>query len=108
MNKTTFILAMALVFLAACDNNISDTPAADVKRNECTTDADCVTGGCSGTICQSRNAEPIFTTCEWRAEYSCYKQISCKCNEGKCDWGKTADFDRCVEEARATNPEVVV
>jgi len=67
---------------------------------ECITDDDCVTGGCSGTICQSKDAEPIFTTCEFLPEYACYKKINCKCIDNKCQWGETEEFNKCVEEAR--------
>jgi len=75
---------------------------------ECTTDADCVKGGCSGTICQSKDAEPIFTTCEYLPEYECYKQIKCGCIDSKCQWGKTAEFDDCLEKARKSNLDVVM
>lgn len=79
-----------------------------VSAKECTTDNDCIKGGCSGTICQSKNAEPIFTTCEYLPEYACYKEISCGCVDGKCGWEKTEEFDKCVREARESGEEVVV
>lgn len=66
----------------------------------CAEDSDCVTGGCSGTICQHKDSEPIMTTCEFKPEYTCYKQIGCKCISNGCVWDKTAEFDDCVEEAR--------
>ncbi len=78
------------------------------SEKECTQDPDCVTGGCSGTICQSKNAEPIFTTCEYLPEYACYKQIQCKCIKNKCQWDKTEEFSECVEEARKSDAEVIV
>lgn len=71
------------------------------EKQECTTNNDCTTGGCSGTICQSRDSEPIFTTCEYKQEYACYKEINCGCIDGKCQWDKNAGFDSCVEGARA-------
>lgn len=80
----------------------------DELQSECMTDDDCITGGCSGTICQSKDAEPIFTTCEYLPEYACYKEINCGCKEGKCQWDKTAEFDKCVREARESDDEVVV
>ena len=67
--------------------------AKNEESTECTTDADCVKGGCSGTICQSKDAEPIFTTCEYLPEYECYKQIKCGCIDSKCQWSKITEFD---------------
>lgn len=53
----------------------------------CQTDTDCVTSGCSGQVCQSRNEEPIVTTCEWRDCYDAKKfNLRCGCFEGKCQW----------------------
>lgn len=72
------------------------------SEKECTQDSDCKTGGCSGTVCQSKDVEPIFTTCEWKEEYACYKQINCKCIDNKCQWDKTEKFEECISEARET------
>jgi len=53
----------------------------------CTTDSDCQTGGCSGQVCQSKNEEPIMTTCEYRECYSKEKySVSCRCTQNKCQW----------------------
>lgn len=84
--------------LRTWEEECPSTEPASVK--ECITDDDCVTGGCSGTVCQSKDAEPIFTTCEYLPEYACYKEINCGCVEGRCEWEKTSDFDRCVKEKR--------
>jgi len=54
---------------------------------ECSSDSDCVTGGCSSEICQSKNEEPIITTCEYK---DCYKAVNyglkCGCSTKKCQW----------------------
>ena len=56
---------------------------------KCSSDLDCMTGGCSSQVCQSKKEEPIITTCEWR---DCYNAkiygIACKCIENKCQWTK--------------------
>ncbi len=56
----------------------------------CSEDADCMTGGCSGQVCQSVREEPVITTCEWR---DCYRAeefgVACACLDGRCRW-------RCV------------
>ena len=70
----------------------------------CRSDVDCVTGGCSGTICQSKSDEPVFTTCEYKDEYECFKTIDCGCVDGSCSWEETAEFDSCVE-TRKQGPE---
>ena len=93
---------------AYCDNGQCKCPEIEpTEVKECTTDNDCVAGGCSGTVCQSKDAEPIFTTCEWREEYACYKEINCGCVNGKCQWKKTKEFEDCVEKVRSSF-EVVV
>lgn len=78
-----------------------DVPLGGERASlRCAEDSDCVTGGCSGTICQHKDTEPIMTTCEFKPEYACYKQIKCGCIDGKCVWDKTAEFDDCVEDLR--------
>ena len=57
---------------------------------ECTTDADCATGGCSQEICATPKAlEGIMSTCEARP---CFQVLdACGCNEGRCTWSVKAD-----------------
>lgn len=116
MKKITFFLLiiflMILLALAGCEIEkreqgkettpreiIKDDKETPLKEAECLTDSDCVKGGCSGTVCQSKNAEPVFTTCEFRPEYACYRQISCSCVKGQCSWEKTKEFEDCVTKA---------
>ncbi|MBW2988900.1 hypothetical protein KY358_01130 [Candidatus Woesearchaeota archaeon] len=66
----------------------------------CIRDEDCAIGGCSGTVCQSRYAEPVRTMCIFLPEHECYKEISCGCLERGCQWEKTDEFENCVREAR--------
>jgi|TARA_B100002003_G_C14015857_1_gene490048 eight-cysteine-cluster-containing protein len=91
-----------------CENNKCVAKEPLPRVSECITDRDCVKGGCSGTICQSKDSEPIFSTCEFLPEYSCYKQINCGCVNGKCGWDRTPGFDRCVKEARVSGGDVIV
>jgi len=57
------------------------------SNGQCSSDADCITGGCSGQVCQSKNEEPIITTCEYT---DCYNPqpygVTCSCKAGKCQW----------------------
>ncbi|MDI6806285.1 MAG: eight-cysteine-cluster domain-containing protein [Candidatus Aenigmarchaeota archaeon] len=56
-------------------------------NGRCLTDFDCVKGGCSGQVCQSKYEEPVITICEWR---DCYNAIAygleCKCINQQCQW----------------------
>jgi eight-cysteine-cluster-containing protein len=59
---------------------------------------DCAVAGCSGTICTgSKEAADIVTTCEYRAEYACYRLTKCERQAtGKCGWTETAAFTACL------------
>jgi len=50
----------------------------------CSSDKECVVGGCSGQVCQAKG-EQIITDCQWK---ECYKNenYQCKCVENKCQW----------------------
>jgi eight-cysteine-cluster-containing protein len=67
----------------------------------CNSDSDCTTGGCSGTICQAKKSPPVITTCEYRPEYACYRQIQCGCVNGACTWKEDANFKTCVKNAQS-------
>lgn len=59
---------------------------------------DCVAAGCSGQLCVSESeAADVVTTCEFRAEYACYKQATCeRQTDGKCDWTQTPELQSCL------------
>lgn len=53
----------------------------------CAGDSDCMSGGCSGQVCQSKSEEPAITTCEYRECYSAAQYgVACGCDDGKCQW----------------------
>jgi eight-cysteine-cluster-containing protein len=58
----------------------------------------CAVAGCSGQLCVSANeASTIVTTCEYRNEYSCYREPSCEPQaNGKCGWTQTASLKQCL------------
>ncbi len=58
----------------------------------------CAVAGCSGQLCVSAGeAEGIITTCEFKAEYACYREASCEPQaDGKCGWTQTAELKRCL------------
>ena len=56
-------------------------------NGQCSADADCTAGGCSGQVCQSKSEEPVITTCEYTECYNA--QIygkTCGCVNKKCQW----------------------
>jgi|GEM_PF-1764311 len=53
----------------------------------CKTDDDCMKGGCSGEICQSRSEELMLATCEWKECYDAEGyDMECRCIGGGCQW----------------------
>ncbi|MDA1196434.1 MAG: eight-cysteine-cluster domain-containing protein [Nanoarchaeota archaeon] len=96
MRTLVIILLTSLVILAACQSQEQPDPNA-----ECQTDEDCMTSGCSSTLCQKANDNPTYTTCEWQEQYACYRQISCGCNQGSCNWQETQEFQACLKEKQA-------
>ena len=70
----------------------SDGPPEDITFNGC------AVAGCSGQLCVSaEEAGDIFTTCEFRPEYACYREASCEPQaNGKCGWTETAELRQCL------------
>lgn len=82
-----------------CNLGINPSGVCISAGLECLSDADCVTSGCSGQICQPASDPPTATTCEWRPEYACYNDpttTSCGCNSGTCGWAQTAALQQCL------------
>jgi eight-cysteine-cluster-containing protein len=58
-------------------------------HGNCATDSGCVKGGCSGQVCQSKDEEPVITTCEWRECYNASAYgLGCVCVNEQCRWHK--------------------
>jgi len=71
------------------------------SQNECSRDADCAVGGCSGQVCTAaEKAKNLVTTCEWKSEYDCYKLTTCSCLDGKCQWMPSRKFNLCLDEKK--------
>lgn len=58
----------------------------------------CAVAGCSGQLCVSaEEAANMVTTCEFRAEYACYKEASCEPQaDGRCGWTQDARLYQCL------------
>ncbi len=104
------IVILCILLVAGCERRappLGDSvgqDAPDLKTQEeargCVTAADCMRSGCSGTVCQARDTKTIITTCEWREEYACFREIECGCADGQCAWQMTPAFDACIEEKK--------
>jgi len=95
---TLFILlGIIAIFSSFYNKNIETRPIKEPPKDfcgfstygYCMSDSDCVMGGCSNQICQSKNEEPIITTCEFKECYN-YKKynLKCRCIDNKCQWSQ--------------------
>ena len=58
----------------------------------------CIVDGCSGQLCRDESSEGMTTTCEYLAEYACFKYSKCeRQGDGKCGWTQTQEFTTCVK-----------
>jgi hypothetical protein len=56
----------------------------------------CIKTGCSATVCAEPGQEQI-TTCEYKAEYGCYKSAVCERQpNGSCGWTQSAELTACL------------
>ncbi len=78
--------------------------ASATPRTPASTDA-CVIGGCSGQVCGEAAAEDgMVTTCEYRAEYACYKEAVCERQAtGVCGWTETPTLRACLNAGGTEN-----
>lgn len=78
---------------------VEDVPAETFPtQGEGMTANGCAVAGCSMQLCVSADeASTIVTTCEYRAEYACYREASCEPQaDGKCGWTETAALKQCL------------
>lgn len=70
----------------------------------------CAVAGCSQQLCVSADEAPtIITTCEYRAEYACYKKASCeRQTNGVCGWTETLELKQCLAHPPAIDNELEV
>ena len=66
----------------------------------------CTVAGCSGQLCVSaEEADNAVSTCEYRAEYACYKEASCEPQtNGTCGWTQTTELKACLNNPPALDP----
>ena len=55
----------------------------------------CVVTGCSRQVCAD---DDVMTTCQYRAEYACYRRARCeRQTNGKCGWTQTPELAACLK-----------
>lgn len=85
---------------------VGDTYPSQLPDSGITTNG-CAVAGCSGQLCVSiEEANDRVTTCEFRAEYACYREASCEPQaDGKCGWTQTAELTQCLANPPAMESE---
>ena len=61
----------------------------------------CKVSGCSNQLCVSSDSADTVGTCEFKAEYACYKKHG-KCmlqQDGQCGWSPDQKLDACIGNA---------
>jgi eight-cysteine-cluster-containing protein len=85
---------LSILFVAAACGG-SPKPAPEPTPDPTPAQAECVAGGCSGTVCTDE--EGVMTTCEWRPEYACYQNAECKRqDDGACGWTQSETLTACL------------
>ncbi|HRH25552.1 MAG TPA: hypothetical protein PLD99_01185 [Parcubacteria group bacterium] len=60
----------------------------------------CFVAGCSSQICSDK--EEMVSTCEFRAEYACYRSAKCERQaSGQCGWTDTSELRMCLNNPPA-------
>lgn len=70
-------------------SNVNGNFCGTSRKDACNINTDCIEAGCSGQICQAKDAEGGTTTCEWKDCYNAGKYgLTCKCVSNQCQWSK--------------------
>ncbi len=70
-----------------------------------TTVSGCKRGGCSSQLCVPTDSEDVVSTCEWRAEYGCYRDATCERQaDGNCGFTMNDTLTSCLEEIYTNAP----
>ena len=81
------LIIILLVFINGCTDVVEDSK--------------CVIAGCSSQVCVTEEkAKDLFTTCEFKEEYRCFKFSNCRIIDGECGWEQTEEYLECLEEVK--------
>lgn len=96
------IILVILSFSQLIPNLSSKKTEPSLTKPPSSSDIRCKVTGCSGQICSEEN---LITTCEYRAEYACYKDAKCdRQADGKCGWKQSSDLLACLKKASVSQP----
>lgn len=99
LSSTVLILIFSIIFGVFTKIGKKNTPLPTPEENPA--GQGCVITGCNGEICQGENDEPVYSTCVYKDEYSCYQSASCeKQKNGKCGWTQTTELKTCLQKFR--------
>ena len=83
-------LLACLLVTAACGSKSPPTESAGPPPAS----RPCIKTGCSGTVCAE---EEVFSTCEYKPEYGCYRDAACERQpDGTCGWTESAELTACL------------
>ena len=58
----------------------------------------CRVAGCSSQLCVDSSSGDVVSTCEYRADYACYKTAICERQpSGACGWTQTPQLVSCLQ-----------
>lgn len=78
----------------------ASTQETDLVAEQVRPANDCVVTGCSSQLCVDARVAPVYTTCEWREEYACYRDVACERQPtGECGFSPTDTLIACLAEA---------
>jgi hypothetical protein len=103
MNIARTLAALSLAASAFAVMGCAADRSEETSRSSVSTDS-CVKTGCSGERCAD-DAPPLATTCEFRAEYACFRTAVCeRGTDGQCGFRKTAALTSCLAAPPAIDP----
>lgn len=69
-----------------------------LRAGKTTAQKPCMKTGCSGQVCSDQE---VITTCEFKAEYECYKKAACERQaNGNCGFTPTPELTACLRRNR--------
>jgi hypothetical protein len=99
--KRSLLMMFAVLSLGAAGCWDGEEPVTTITPVEDPTSpavGACRVGGCSSQVCSDQD---VFTTCEWRPEYACYRGATCaRQANGNCGWTMTEELKACLKAAQ--------
>jgi len=94
-----FVVAGVMGFLFSIEFQPSVRPESPISP---TPKPSCKRSGCGFQLCISATEEPVVSTCEWKAEYACYREATCELQpDGGCGFTNTEALTTCLDNAQS-------